>query len=91
MEKNKTGAGRITEKREKQITKHGYDSAHDKGHTPMQFINAAKAYMYRDIYSWPFDKKSFKLSDDIENLTNAGAMIAAAIDLIQNCNEDGKE
>lgn len=81
----KTGVEHITEKRLKQTTKHGFDAEHDKQHTPMQFLNAAKAYMYGDRYSWPFDRESFKVSiDNIENWSNAGAMIAAAIDLFKS-------
>jgi hypothetical protein len=78
-----TGAELILNKRGKHLSKYGYNADHDNGHTPMQFINAAKAYMYRDPYSWPFDKESFKLDDDTENLANAGSMLAAAIDLIK--------
>jgi len=85
----KTGALLISEKRESH-TKKGYDYNHDSGHTPEQFINAATVYMGLSPYAWPFDKASLKLSNKIENLSNAGSMIAAAIDLLQRY-EVGKE
>ncbi|HEY4326122.1 MAG TPA: hypothetical protein VGN20_19185 [Mucilaginibacter sp.] len=79
----KTGIELITIKRESHPAK-GFDSEHDKQHTPMDFINAAKAYMYGERYSWPFDRQSFKLGSREENLANAGSMIAAAIDRLQS-------
>jgi hypothetical protein len=63
-------------------TKKGFNYDHDTQHTSMQFINAAKAYMYGDSYSWPFSD-GFKCGDSIEDLVNAGSMIIAAIDRLQ--------
>lgn len=83
----KSGAILITEKRDKHLSM-GFNYDHDTEHTPMQFINSAKAYMYADIYSWPFDKESFKTGTQIENLINAGAMIATAIDRLQRYEVD---
>lgn len=78
----KNGATLITEKRERH-TKKGYNYDHDTEHTYMDFINAAKAYMYCDPYSWPFDRQSFVTRGTIDDLVNAGAMIATAIDRLQ--------
>lgn len=78
-----TGAELILAKRLKHPTKHGYSADHDRKHSPIEFINAAKAYMYNDIHSWPWEGGSFKLDTQIENLVNAGSMIAAAIDLLK--------
>lgn len=69
-------------KREKHESK-GFGYNHDTEHTYMDFVNAAKAYMYKDPYSWPFDKESLNLTDTVEDLVNAGSMIAAAIDRLQ--------
>lgn len=85
----KSGHELIRAKRERQISKHKYNYTHDLTHTPSQFINAANAYISGRVELWPFDNASFKLGDRIENLTNAGAMIAAALDRI-NSYEVGK-
>lgn len=77
----KTGADLIKQKRESH-TKKGFNYDHDTEHSPMQFMNAAKAYMYCDSYSWPF-ADGFKYGNTIENLVNAGSMIIAAIDRLQ--------
>lgn len=78
----KKGSLLITEKRESHAKK-GYDYNHDSLHTPDQFIRAATVYLGLSEYAWPFDKASLKLSSHVENLTDAGSMIAAAIDLLQ--------
>ncbi len=79
----KSGALLITEKRTKQLEKLGYTHEHDTEHTYMQLVNAARAYMYRDSNQWPFDKESFKLGSNVDNFINAGACLAAAIDILQ--------
>lgn len=84
----KTGAKLISDKRDKHTTKYGYNYNHDTKHTPMQFVNAARAYMYTESNQWPFDKQSFKTGTKIEDLVNAGSMIAAAIDLLQRYQVD---
>lgn len=83
MEHELSGAELILEKRLNHTTKHNYSEDHDRKHSPMEFINAAKAYMYSHIYSWPWDRESFKLDNQIENLVNAGSMLAAAIDVLK--------
>lgn len=80
----------IADKREKHVTKYGYDAEHDQKHTEYDFLKAAQAYMFNDPKSWPFDKESFKIDGHIESLVNAGSMIAAALDRILPKYEKGK-
>lgn len=94
----KTGAQLIADERKRQIEKEGYDKEHDKNHDVDTLIKAALAYAEYDIngelayYTWPWDiknnkNKSFKPSTLKRNLIKAGALIAAAIDRL----EDEKE
>lgn len=91
----KTGIELITEERQEQIKKHGFNSDHDR-----QFINGEllEAAMYAitesDEYSQPglFDDFEMNIElhrhDDLRNLIVAGALIAAEIDRIQNGNKE---
>lgn len=78
----KSGIDLITKERSEQIEKHGFDTEHDKQHSYMQLVDAAKAYMYRDRYSWPFTDRFKSDGSDEKNFAKAGAFLAAAIDRI---------
>ena len=86
----KSGSELIREERLRQITKEGWSAEHDKEHDVMEFIRAAKAYLMinEDFITragvWPWTGGSFKPKDAIKDLTRAGALIAAAIDRLQN-------
>jgi len=71
----------ITEKRNSH-NKKGFDYKHDTQHQYWEFILAARAYIDEDKTQWPFSD-GFNLSDTVENLVNAGALICAAIDRLQ--------
>ncbi|MGJ8517485.1 hypothetical protein [Carnimonas bestiolae] len=90
-----TGIEAIAAERKRQIEVHGYDSKHDSGHHPNQFIDAASCYQavawaqnnrsYKPQdnapFMWPWDAESWKPSENPRrNLEKAGALIAAAID-----------
>lgn len=91
-----TGIELISKEREKQIKK-GYDSEHDKKHLCGELSDAAIVYAIREYWKqrssllpllWPFYDKNMPKSetkeDRINNLTKAGALIAAEIDRLQN-------
>ena len=85
------GAALIEAERLRQIEK-GYDAAHDDGHEIVELVNAARAYATIAGYPfsrgyathlWPWGAESFHPEPDTEgNLVKAGALIAAALDLI---------
>lgn len=85
----KTGIELITEERERQIREEGYNKEHDLNHSDVDFVLAAISYLGCNFEGWdtesfwPWDKKHFKPKDLLKNLTRAGALIAAAIDRIQ--------
>lgn len=85
----KTGADLIKEERLRQIEVEGYSQEHDKNHRWIEFEWAAIAYLlsgFNDVAAesyWPWEKKYFKPKDKIKNLTRAGALVAAAIDRLQ--------
>ena len=77
----------VKKEREKQISKHGYTTAHDRQHPKKAVLYGALAYLNSVIYSptvgtedWPFEEESFKPEGDIKNLVKAAAMIIAEID-----------
>lgn len=91
----KTGIELIAEERQRQIDKEGYTIEHDRQHTPSELAVAASCYAYPPEYcypggeiradEWPFDE-GYKPSPDnrLRELVKAGALIAAAIDRLQN-------
>lgn len=94
----KTGAQLITEERNRQIEVEGYDKEHDENHDIDTFVKAAISYAIVDLkgsekkYSyawWPWEEIYWKPKDRLRNLIRAGALIAAAIDKLQN-NEEQK-
>jgi len=83
----------IAAERNRQITDEHRDAAHDDSHSKGELLKAALAYSEAALAnltggatvtgyrSWPWDKDSWKPSDDpIVNLAKAGALIAAEID-----------
>ena len=77
----------VKKEREKQISKHGYTTVHDRQHSKKAVLYGALAYLNSVIYSsnvgiedWPFKEESFKPEGDIKNLVKAAAMIIAEID-----------
>lgn len=93
----KTGIQLISNERKQQINIEGYTTEHDINHNEKEFIRAAMAYLMIDkdeitrIGMWPWSDGTFKPKDAVRDLTKAGALIAAAIDVIQNTNEDASE
>ena len=90
----KTGAELILEERKRQIEVEGYDEEHDSKEPLEELLRAAVCYTkvnYDHIYidEWPhtWDYKYWKPKDKLRNLVRAGALIAAAIDKLQNKNE----
>ena len=84
------GADLIREERRRQIQVEGYDSLHDRHHTPQVLARAAVGYALHEDPSklvsdaaanlWPWSKEFWKPKDQKRNLVRAGALIAAAID-----------
>jgi hypothetical protein len=93
----KTGIQLISNERKRQINVKGYTAEHDINHNELEFIHAAMAYLMIDkdeitrTGMWPWAGGSFKPKNVVRDLTKAGALIAAAIDVIQNTNEDDSE
>lgn len=93
MSKYKKGADLIREERRRQIEVEGYDAMHDRHHTPQVLCRAAVGYALHEDPSklvaeaagnlWPWNKEFYKPKDHLRNLVRAGALIAAAIDLLQ--------
>lgn len=92
--KRADGADLIREERRRQIEVEGYDTMHDRRHTPQVLCRAAVGYALSEDPSqpvadaaenlWPWTKVSWKPKDQLRNLVRAGALIAAAIDRLQD-------
>jgi hypothetical protein len=90
----KTGSELIAEERKRQIEEEGFAVKHDSQHTNGELSRAGAIYALsadeRDAFfvadPWPWDLHWFKPTpnDRIRELTKAGALIAAAIDVILN-------
>lgn len=87
----KGGVGLIQEERVRQMVDHGYNGEHDDGHVLNELARAAQAYATPGLNSktpmpaeWPATWAPWwRPSDDaVENLSRAGALIAAEIDRI---------
>ena len=82
------GAEAIRKERIRQISEEGYNSEHDNQHDPKEFLLAAVSYLLNAIGNekpenyWPFDAEFFKPKDEVRDAERAGALIAAALDLI---------
>lgn len=87
------GADLIREERRRQIEVEGYDTMHDRHHTPQVLCRAAVGYALHEDPSklvadaaanlWPWTRDFWKPKDQLRNLVRAGALIAAAIDRLQ--------
>jgi hypothetical protein len=83
-----TGAELIAAERRRQIEVEGYTAEHDRGRTS-QLAAAGAAYVavlwFGPRYAlelWPWRREAFKPTGDrVRDLTRAGALIAAAIDV----------
>ena len=90
----KTGAELIADERKRQVEVEGWSQEHDNQHDVMEFVQAAKAYLMIDtdyitrVGVWPWTGGSFKPKDTIKDLIRAGALIAAAIDRINESNKN---
>lgn len=88
------GADLIREERRRQMEAEGYDATHDRHHTPQVLCRAAVGYALHDDPSklvaesaarlWPWAQDFWKPKDQLRNLVRAGALIAAAIDRLQD-------
>jgi len=84
------GADLIREERRRQIEDEGYDARHDFCEPLNRLVAGAVSYAMADIdYGeaeawWPWDFGSWKPKDRKRNLVRAGALIAAAIDKMQD-------
>lgn len=77
----------ITKEREEQIFKHGFDPYHDDQYVGEELQQAASAILTQDWTSWPENwdvswRDRIHSKPRIEQLTIAGALIAAEIDRI---------
>jgi len=84
---NLTGIELITAERQEQIEKHGYSLEHDREHDRAQLVAFAISILTESALHLPYDwdkKYLYKilLKDRSEQLTIAGALIAAEIDRI---------
>lgn len=78
-----TGVELVAIERARQISHEGYSLEHDQKHGAAQLAQAAQAYLTGSPKTWPWEPDSFKPSTDISrNLVRAGALVAAAIDVL---------
>lgn len=86
------GIRAINYERGRQIVVKGYDAEHDKTESLNSLLSAAYAYMLASMDGdnnnaeahehWPWDAEFFHPKDKKSNLAKAGALIAAAIDKV---------
>ena len=80
----------IAAERQRQIEEEGYDAIHDYNEMLDNFATGAVAYALHDINPgeaktwWCWDEKLYKPKDRLRNLVRAGALIAAAIDKMED-------
>lgn len=85
-----TGTDLIREERRRQIEEEGYDANHDFREPLNCIVAAAVSYAMCDIDMkeaeawWQWDFKYWKPKDRRRNLVRAGALIAAALDKMQD-------
>lgn len=83
------GALQITIERRRQVIIEGYDKAHDHLESVDTLSMAAASYAIVDMDEqqsktwWPWSSVHYKPKDRLRNLVRAGALIAAAIDRLQ--------
>lgn len=85
-----TGIELIEQERKRQIEVEGYDVKHDFSEPLNSIVAAAVSYAMCDIDMkeaeawWQWDFKYWKPKDRRRNLVRAGALIAAALDKMQD-------
>lgn len=81
-----TGAEMIATERTRQIKVESYTIEHDAHHHPETLVRAAIAYLMaadgNPAEWWPWDASAFKPGDRRRELIKAGALIAAALDVL---------
>ncbi len=87
-----TGAQLIAKERQEQIEKHGWSLDNDQHYKHQQLKQAALYCLMPDFFSWPqgwIEKFKIKIDNKskIEQLTVAGAFIAAEIDRLLKLKE----
>ena len=97
MSKQQTGTQAIAAERQRQIEEEGYTPEHDEHHAVRQFVATAVAYLGGDTrpigQPWPI-KRAIADSDEQatkyqrRDLVKAGALIAAAIDRLDQIGGD---
>jgi hypothetical protein len=80
---SKTGIEEISEERQEQISKHGFNSTNDAKYSDGQLLTAAICYLYNEVNGWPWGTDTFKCGNRIKQLRRAGALIAAEIDRLK--------
>jgi hypothetical protein len=84
------GIDLIAEERRRQIEVEGYDAEYDSHDSPHNLMAAAISYALYDTDPdeakklWPWEAKYFKPKSRLRNYVRSGALMAAALDLIQN-------
>lgn len=89
----KTGIELITQERDEQINKHGFDVANDEYYSDNELIKAALFAINPDQFEWPYNwdekfRDKIKGKTLIERLAVAGAFMAARIDQVILKNEE---
>jgi hypothetical protein len=84
----KTGTELITEERKEQVEKHGWNLKNDSDYSNEELLKAALFCVDQKRFEWPwFWQSKFRdkvlMKTRVEQLTEAGAFIAAEIDRIQ--------
>lgn len=91
------GVDLIAEERRRQIEIEGYDAEYDSHDSPYNLVAAAISYAMYDVNPeaaqtvWPWESKYFKPKDSQRNYVRAGALMAAALDLMQDLEESEKD
>jgi len=85
----KKGSELISEEREEQIVKHNWNLQNDEDYKQGELIKAALFCIDQQIFEWPWQwttkfREKIVNKTKIEQLTVAGALIAAEIDRLQN-------
>ena len=86
-----TGSDMIALERKRQVEVEGYNARHDNKEQDGTLEKAAMAYLYSSVGNrkegmkvWPWCLPYYKPRDPVRDLVRAGALIAAAIDRLQN-------
>lgn len=83
----KTGIELIAKEREEQLGKHNFDKEWDSLHVDGELLDFAVSIIEQDVDKYPWNPTLFvhiKRKDRIEQLSIAGALIAAEIDRLNN-------